>query len=100
MSGSPRHQVAENLADTCIFGGLNDSYGVNISKGRSKNNKEYWGVTFCKARVLDGAIEVYSPNFIVIVWQTAYRDMAAKGRELFKSEAAAKTFITKNFIRA
>lgn len=100
MSISPRQQVAQNLADTCVFGGLNDSYGVNIAKSKSASGKEYWGVTFAKAAILDGLIEIYSPNFIVVVWATGFRDMAAKGRELFKSEAAAKTFITKNFIRA
>lgn len=96
---SPRQQVAENLAETCMFGGLNESYGVNIAKGTSNSGKDYWGVTFAKARVLDGSIEVYSPNFIVVKWQTSFRDMAAKGRELFKSESAAKSFITANFIR-
>lgn len=96
---SPRRQVAQNLADTCMFGGLNDSYGVNIAKSKSKSGKEYWGVTFCKARTLDGSVEVYSPNFIVVAWQTGFRDMPAAGREVMRSESAAKTFITKNFIR-
>jgi hypothetical protein len=98
MSISPRQQVAENLADTCRFGGLNDSYGVNVAKAKSKSGKEHWGITFAKAAILDGAIEVYSPNFIVVIWQTAIRDLPSRGRELFKSEADAKTFITKTFI--
>lgn len=98
MSVSPRQQVAQNLSDTCVCGGLNDSYGVSVEKGEDKG-KSFWLVTFCKARVLDGIIRVYSPNFIQVKWQTGFRDMAARGSEVFKSESAAKAFITNSFIR-
>jgi hypothetical protein len=96
---SPRQQVARNLADTCVFGGLTDSYGVNVTKSADGKGKEYWSVTFCKARVLDGEIRVYSPNFILITWQTAFRTMAPRGREVFRSEYTAKEFLVKNFIK-
>lgn len=99
MSMSVRRQVAENLADTCICGGMDDSYGVSVTKQKNKGGKEYWGITFAKAAVLDGIIEVYSPSFIVVAWQTAIRDMAARGREVFKSEMDAKLFLTKSFVR-
>lgn len=99
MSISARQQVANNLADTCMFGGLDDSYGVSVQKGTAKSGRDYWGITFAKAAMLDGIIEVYSPSFIVVAWQTAYRDMAAKGREVFKSEQGAKAFLIKNFVR-
>ena len=98
MSISSRQQVAQNLADTCVFGGLNDSYGVSVTK-HTEVGKAHWLVLFCKARVLDGVIKVYSPNFIQVKWQTAYRDMANKGSEVFRSESAAKDFIIKNFVR-
>jgi hypothetical protein len=96
---SPRQQVARNLSDTCVFGGLTDSYGVNVTKTKDGKGKEYWSVSFCKARVLDGEIRVYSPNFILVSWQTAYRDMAAKGNEVFRSELLAKEFLMKHFIK-
>lgn len=100
MSGmSPRQQVAQNLADTCMFGDLNDVYGVSVEKSTDKGGKAHWSVLFCKARVLDGAIRVYSPNFIMITWQTAYRDLPAKGKEVFRSEAAAKEFLIKSFVK-
>ena len=92
MSGiSPRQQVALNLADTCIFGGLNDAYGVSCEKSTDARGKTYWSVLFCKTRILDGVIRVYSPNFIVIIWQ--------KGKEVFRSEADAKKFLVNTFIK-
>lgn len=93
---SPREQVAHNLADTCICGGLNDSYGVLISKVES--DKSYWAVTFCKARILDGEIRVYSPRFILVKWQTAIRDMQSRGSQRFTDELGAKRFIAEQFI--
>ena len=100
MSVSPRQQVALNLADTCVMGGLNDSYGVNVSKSQDAKGKEYWSVTFAKARTLDGNIRVYSPTFILIEWQTADRSLPAKGREVFRSEDEAKSFLQRTFIVA
>ena len=95
---SPRQQVAQNLADTCVFGGLNEVYGVSVDRQEQKG-KKFWGITFCKARVLDGHISVYSPNFILIRWQTKFRHLPAAGQEVFKSEDAAKQFLIKNFVQ-
>lgn len=97
MNMSPREQVAQNIADTCVFGGLNDSYGVMKEKETS-NGKTYWSVTFCKARILDGVIRVYSPKFIMVKWMTAIRTLPHRGQEVFHSEEAVKTFLIKSFI--
>lgn len=99
MNMSPRQQVAQNLADTCIFGGLNDSYGVSVERAKDQKGKEHWSVLFCKARITDGVIRVYSPGFILITWQTAIRDLPRNGRQVCKSEAEAKEFLVKNFVR-
>ena len=99
MSMSPRQQVAQNLADTCTFGDLNDSYGVSVAKATDQKGKPHWSVLFCKARITDGVIRVYSPGFILITWQTALRDLPHNGKQVCKSEAEAKDFIVKNFVR-
>jgi hypothetical protein len=75
---------------------MNDAYGVSIDKATEKN-KTFWSVTFCVAKVTDGIIRVYSPNFIMIKWQTANRNLAHRGQEVFKSEDLAKAFLIKNF---
>lgn len=98
MSISPRQEVAQALADTCMFGGLDDSYGVIMNKTEERS-KTFWSITFAKARILDGVIKVYSPNFIQIKWQTAIRDLPRNGSEVFRSESAAKLFLQDNFIK-
>jgi hypothetical protein len=82
---SPRHQVAQNLADVCIFCGLNDHYGVNVTRQTAPNGKTYWNVTFCKDRLIDGALRVYSPNFILVEWNSQ--------REVMKGEAQVRSFL-------
>lgn len=95
---SPRQEVAQNLADTCVFGGLNDSYGVSVTKSEEKG-KTFWSVTFAKARILDGVIKVYSPKFILVKWRAAICDLPAHGQEVFRSEADAKSFLIRQFVQ-
>lgn len=92
---SEREQIARNLAETCVFGGLNEAYGVLCQKATNQKGKTYWSVTFAKARTLDGSIQVYSPTFILISWQTANRDLPATGRQVLKSEDEARDFLAK-----
>lgn len=96
---SPRQQVAINLTDVCLFGGLDEGPGVSFSKQVDAKGKPYWSVTFAKAGILDGAIKVYSPNFILVSWQTAIRDLPSTGREVCKAETQAREFLTNNFIK-
>jgi hypothetical protein len=96
---SLRQQVAQNLAETCIFGGLNDSYGVSLQKATDKKGKQHWSVLFCKARILDGVIRIYSPGFIMISWQTAIRTLPEKGMKVFKNEYEAKDFLVNTFVK-
>lgn len=91
---SPREQVAHDLADTCTFGGLNESYGVQVTKSE-ENGKNFWLVTFARARTLDGLIRVYSPVFIQVKWQGP----SGRGSEVLRSPAAAKAFLTSKFIQ-
>ena len=97
MSGvSPRQQVALNLADTCIFGALNDSYGVSCEKAVDSKGKAHWSVLFCKARVLDGVIRVYSERYILITWQGMGE---RNGKHVARSEHDAKDFLVNRFIK-
>jgi hypothetical protein len=95
---SPREELAQELLEVCIFGGLDEVYGANKEKATDAKGKTYWSISFCKARVLDGMIRVYSERFIMIKWDTAYRDLPQKGQEVFKSPLAAKQFLQR-FVR-
>lgn len=101
MSMSPRQQVAQNIADTCIFGNLNESYGVSCERATDRKGKAHWSILFAKARTLDGVVRVYSPGFIMITWRGAAATAAGlgfEGRQVCKSEAEAKAFIVNNFV--
>jgi len=95
---SPRQQVAINLADTVIFGGLTNPFGGTVTKAEA-NGKAFWEVSYSRPAILDGSIRVYSPNFILVSWQTSIRAMVAKGSQVFKSEHAAKEFLIDKFVR-
>ena len=101
MSMSPRQQVAQNLADTCVFGGLDESRGVSVEKTTDKGGREHWSVLFAKARTLDGVIRVYSPGFVLVQWQGALAratDLPLRGSQVCRSESEAKEFLTAHFI--
>lgn len=95
---SPRQDVAQELVETIMFGGLDEVYGCNMSKETDNKGKSYYSVSFCKARNLDGVVKVYSPKFVLVKWQTQYRDMPAKGQQVFKNVWDAKSFLQK-FVR-
>jgi hypothetical protein len=94
-----RRQTVDEIKETLLFGDLSDSYGINESKEVDKKGKSHYSVTFCKARVLDGVVKIYSNKFILVSWMTGYRDMPHKGQEVFRSCADAKRFIQKSFVR-
>lgn len=96
MGFSLRGEVAHNLAETCIFGALNDSYGVTCEKAVDSKGKSHWSVLFCKASVLDGVIRVYSERYILITWQGLGE---RNGRYVARSEYDAKTFLINRFVK-
>jgi hypothetical protein len=95
---SERSTITENFCNLFRENGLDEVYGVNDTL-REQNGKKFYEVTFCKARVLDALVRIYSPKFIQIKWQTAYRDLPHNGSEVFKSADDATNFIKKYFIR-
>lgn len=95
---SARAAVAENILQLC-YSRLNDSYGASMDKRTDKNGKSYYSISFCKARTVDGLVRVYSPSFILVKWQTAFRDMPHTGSQVFRSFVDAEEFIRESFIR-
>jgi len=94
-----RRLAVDELTETLKFGGLDDAYGIQETKQTDAKGKSYYNVLFCKTKVLDGAINVYSDRFILVKWMTQFRDMPQKGQEVFKSVASAKKFIQDKFVR-
>lgn len=95
---SPREQCAERLANFAVCADLAQVYAGGYAKRTDKKGKPYWSVNLCKARTLDAEIMVYSDRFLVLKWQTAYRQLPARGSEIFKKEEDLKAFLTKYFV--
>ncbi len=83
--------------ETCIFGALNDSYGTSCERAVDSKGKPHWSVLFCKARLLDGVIRVYSERFILITWQGLGE---RNGKHVARSESEAKEFLVNRFVKA
>jgi hypothetical protein len=94
MGISIRAQVAQNLADTCVFGGLNDSHEVCIEKETDTKGKSYWSVSFSKDKNVDGNICVFGERHIVVKWKS----LKTKSQETFKNETLAKSFMVSTFV--
>jgi hypothetical protein len=91
---SPREQVADELVEFLAFAGLNESYGINKSRGE-ENGKNFWSITFAKAGTIDGIVRVYSERFILVKFQR--RRLETK--EVFRDVTSAKRQMTEWFIQ-
>lgn len=97
---SPREDAAQELNETCRFGALDEGpHCGKPTRMSDKQGKTYWDVAFKKLDLVDGTIKVYSEKFILVKWQTQFRDMPHQGQEVFKNVNAAKSFLVKSFVR-
>jgi hypothetical protein len=94
---SARSDLADSIASQLKAAGLDDAYGVLIGQSHVKGNP--YVISFCKSRVLDGQVTLYGPKFLLVKWQTAYRDMPRDGQEKFDGVADAMAFINSSFVR-
>jgi hypothetical protein len=76
---------------------LNEVYGIIQGEGESKSGRKFKSLTFCKARILDGSVAVYSPTFLLVTWQTAIRDMPHRGSQVCKSLDELRSFLNDSF---
>ena len=95
---SARSELAEKIGKELIELGLNEVYGVMVGKS-NEGGKPHYSINFCQARYTDGVVKVYSPKFILVKWQTAFRDMPNRGQEKFDNEESAINFIKASFVR-
>ena len=94
---SPRAEAQNELRDTLVCLGLNDSYGIIDGKGVSKTGKSFRSLTFAKAANLDGVLEIYGPGFIVAKWKTRYQSLPQTGQQNFRSILDVKRFLIQHF---
>lgn len=85
-----REDIQNELADYCRELRLDEVYGVLTDKRINEKGRSVRTVTFCKARTLDGLIEIYGPTFIRITSNYTYPTIA-------KSLGEAKGFLKEFF---
>lgn len=74
---------------------MSEVYGC--IEGISKD-KKYRYSTFCHARTLDGEVRVYGPKYIMVRWQTAYRNLPHEDTLVFDSADNAVKFLRLAFV--
>jgi hypothetical protein len=91
---SPRAKITDEMMAFLDRNHLNSPYlNSDVS-----NDKKYRYVIFAKPRVLDGEVRVYNPKFIMVAWQTAFRDLPHKDKRVFGSLKDAMDFIRLAFV--
>ena len=61
-------------------------------------DKRSYVVGFCKARTLDGTVQYFGPKFILVRWQTSYRDLPYESSRVFESVENVKKFLKLAFV--
>jgi len=63
---SVREDIQNELANYLRELGLDEVYGVLTGKHATKDGRSIRSVTFCRARTLDGVVEIYGPKFMTV----------------------------------
>ena len=63
---SARSEIQDRLAELCIELELNEVYGVLRGSQPGSHGRPVRTVNFCRARTLDGFIQIYGPKFILV----------------------------------
>lgn len=94
---SERKEAAKRIAQFIIESKLAQPYGGDVEQDSSLKGKPYT-VGFSYPRYVDGYVVVYSPSWILVEFQTAYRDLPPKDRVVFESVENAIAFIKLAFV--
>lgn len=88
---SDRERIQNQFVQFIKDNDLDQVYGAEAGYHTLKSGGKIRVVTFCRARTLDGTVEIYSPNFIRI------RTMQ-HGAETFGSMADAMEYMKARFV--
>lgn len=91
---SPRSKAATAIEQFLDRMHLNSPY---LDSGMSKD-KKYRYIIFAKPRTVDGEVRVYNPKFIMVSWQTAFRNLPHQDRRIFGDVKDAMEFIKAAFV--
>ena len=92
---SERAMLADRLAEFIVENNLCEVYGGDAGLG---GKGRYRTIGFSHKGTLDGELRVYSPKFIWVRYETAYRDLPKEDTRVFESEKNAVDFLTHAFV--
>lgn len=98
---SERAEIAKRIFKFCSENGLTEVYGDWDKTEVERNGKKsvpVYSVIFSKRRVLDGDITIYGKSFMLLKFQTAYRNMPQNDSIVFRSEENLINFIEAAFV--
>lgn len=88
-----RTEIVDQIEEFLLDNGLDEVYGVLRT-----DEARYSGLTFCKARDLDGSIRVYGPKFILLEYRTRIGGLPAHDRAVFESVDDTLEFLRLAFV--
>jgi len=94
---STRAEAQDELRQTLMNLGLNESYGIIDGKDKTANGRSFRTMTFARAGSLDGVVHIFGPKFIVVKWVTAIRRLPHRGMEYFRSVESCQEWLIENF---
>ena len=95
---SERQFLAQQCAEFINQNNLNNPFGGEAVLSQDQNKKKYYVIPFSKPKILDGAISIYSKNFILVRFQTEFRALPHQGNIKFSSKEIALEFIKNAFV--
>jgi len=88
-----REQIAEQFATLIRENGMSQVYGGDVSK-----QSRFYQVLFSRARTLDGSVDIYGERWVLVAYQTTYRDLPHNDRRVFSDWMQAFEFVRLAFV--
>jgi len=92
---SPREEIANRIAAFIRQENLCNPYGGDVTLSADRRSRS---VAFSKPANLDGHVDIYSPNFILISYRTRYHGLPHTDRRIFATEKDAVEFLRLAFV--
>lgn len=90
---SERRLLADRIATVITSKRLTSPHGGDVTRRKDSKSRDIYEVAFAQPRNLDGTVAIYSDHFLLVRYQTRYKNLPPKGNIVFKSEAALVEFL-------
>lgn len=95
LKKSARHEAAIRIAEAAKACGLAEVYAGGVEPPSEGRN--FYSVSLCRARTVDGSIRVYGPTFITVWYETSIRHLPRTEKTTLRSAEQAVEFLQSRF---